>query len=130
MRPEAQAWWELAEADLDSAKVNLQAGRFYVTAFLSQQCVEKGLKAVWIHQRRHMPPKTHNLPELAEELSVYSQFETAFLRLNPLYVSTRYPDAANGVPSRNYNRALAEEILHDAEEVMAWCRDELGRGQR
>ncbi len=127
MRPEAQAWWELAEADLESAKVNLTAGRFYIAAFLSQQCVEKGLKAVWIRRQREMPPKTHNLLDLAEELSAYSRFETALLRLNPLYVTTRYPDAANGVPARMYNEEIAQARLRDAEEVMAWCRDELGQ---
>lgn len=127
MRPEAQAWWELAEADLESARANVVSGRYYVAAFLSQQCVEKGFKAVWISQRREMPPKTHNLPELAEALSVHARFETEILRLNPLYVTTRYPDAANGAPDRNYNEELASQILRDAEEVMAWCRTELGR---
>ena len=127
MRPEAQAWWELAEEDLESAKANVATGRFYVAAFLCQQCTEKELKAVWITRRRKLPPNTHNLVDLAEELSVPSQFETSLLRLNPQYVATRYPDAANGVPSRNYNRELAEGLLRDAEEVMAWCRSELGR---
>lgn len=126
MRPEAQAWWDLAEADLDSAQRSLSTGLFYVSAFLSQQCVEKGLKAVWIHRLRRMPPKTHNLMDLAEEMSAYSRFETEILRLNPLYVTTRYPDAANGPPPRNFNRALTEEIVRDAEKVMAWCRNELG----
>ena len=126
MRPEAQAWWDLAEADLESARANLSTERFYLTAFLGQQCVEKGLKAVWIHRRREAPPKTHNLMELAEELSAYARYETELLRLNPLYVATRYPDAANGPPPRNYNRELAEGLLRDAEELMAWCRNELG----
>jgi HEPN domain-containing protein len=127
MRSEARAWWELAEADQESARVNLAADRFYIAAFLSQQCVEKALKALWLHRRREMPPKTHNLLDLAQELSAYDQFETSLLRLNPLYVSTRYPDAANGAPSRNYNRELAEGLLRDAEEVMTWCRAELGQ---
>lgn len=125
MRPEAAAWWELAEADFESAKANLASQRFYITAFLCHQCVEKGLKALWIAQRRELPPKVHNLVELAEALSAYERFDTALLRLNPQYVATRYPDAANGVPSRNYNRELAEAFLRDAEEIMVWCRSEL-----
>lgn len=125
MRPEAQAWSDLAEADVESARANLTTGRFYIAAFLSQQCVEQGLKAVWLHRRREMPPKTHNLLDLAEELSAYTRFETVLLRLNPLYVTTRYPDAANGDPSRNFNQELAKDLLQGAEEVMAWCRSEL-----
>lgn len=126
MRPEAQAWWELAKADLETARINLAARAFYMAAFLCQQCVEKGLKAVWIVRNRRLAPKTHNLIDLAGELSVLSQFETSLLRLNPQYVATRYPDAANGVPSQNYNRELAQQLLNDAEEVMAWCQNELG----
>lgn len=125
MRPEAQAWSDLAEADVESARANLTTDRFYIAAFLSQQCVEQGLKAVWLHRRREMPPKTHNLLDLAEELSAYTRFETVLLRLNPLYVTTRYPDAANGDPSRNFNQELAKDLLRGAEEVMAWCRSEL-----
>lgn len=127
MRAEARNWWALAEADLESARITLTAGRYYLAAYLSQQCVEKGLKAVWIDRRREMPPKTHDLTELAETLKLDSRFETAILRLNPLYVTTRYPDAANGDPSKVYNENLAAEILREAEEVMAWCRSELGQ---
>lgn len=127
MRPETRAWWDLAEADLESAKANRTTGRFYVAAFLSQQCVEKGLKALWLHGRREMPPRTHNLLDLARGLGALSEFETALLRLNPLYVTTRYPDAANGVPPDNYNEELTKQILRDAEEVMAWCRQKLDK---
>lgn len=126
MRPEAQAWWELAEDDFEAAKATLESGHFHVTAFLAQQSAEKGFKALWIHRRKEMPPKTHNLQNLADELGALAGFETELMRLNPLYVATRYPDAANGVPSKNYNRELAQVLLTDAEKVMSWCRNELG----
>jgi HEPN domain-containing protein len=126
MRPEAQAWWELALADLETARKMISAGAYYMAAFLCQQSVEKGLKAVWMVRNRRLAPKTHNLLDLAEELSVLSRFESALLRLNPQYVATRYPDAANGLPSRNYNEEIARSLLHDADEVIAWCRSELG----
>jgi HEPN domain-containing protein len=126
VRPEAQAWWELAEADLESARANVSTGRFYVAAFMAQQSAEKGLKAVWIQRRRELAPKTHNLIELAEGLSVLARFETLLLLLNPLYVTTRYPDAANGPPQQNYNKEIADRLVAHAEEVVAWCRSELG----
>lgn len=125
MRPEAQAWWELAGDDFEAAKATLESGHFHVTAFLAQQSVEKGLKALPIQRRKEMPPKTHNLQDLAEELGALASFETELMLLNPLYVATRCPDAANGVPSKNFNRELAGTIVADAEKVMAWCRSEL-----
>lgn len=125
MRPEAQAWWELARQDAETAKIVLEAGSFYMTAFLSQQCAEKGLKAVWIAQKRKLAPKTHNLMDLAEELGIAMEFDSQLKRLNPQYVAPRYPDAANGVPYRNYNREIAQALLNDAQEIMSWCQSQL-----
>lgn len=126
MRAEAEGWWGLALEDLETARANLAAHRFYAAAFFSHQAVEKGLKAVWIEKRRELAPKSHNLPDLAAGVRLPQTFETAILRLNPLYVSTRYPDAANGIPARNFNEELASQILAEAEEIVAWCRSELG----
>jgi len=127
MRPEAQAWWNLAESDLESARANIASERFYVAAFLCQQSVEKALKALWMVRKRELAPKTHSLIELGGALSALASHETALRRLNPQYVVTRYPDAANGSPPENYNRELASVLLQDAEEVMAWCRSELAQ---
>lgn len=46
MRKETENWWKQAEEDLDSAQKNLEIKKYYLVAFLSQQAVEKGLKAL------------------------------------------------------------------------------------
>ena len=127
MRPEAQFWWEEAEAELEGAPHLLESKDYHLCAFFCQQAVEKGLKALWIYQHKEMPPKTHDLTELASHLDAPGRFGTALLELNPLFATTRYPDAANGVPARMYNEEIARARLRDAEEVMAWCRSELGQ---
>ncbi len=55
MRPEAKLWWEQAQADLDSAVAILDVGKFYVSAFLAQQAVEKGLKSFYLESKRELP---------------------------------------------------------------------------
>jgi HEPN domain-containing protein len=32
----------------------------------------------------------------------------------------RYPNAATGIPTRHYNRELAERLVKMAEEVLKW----------
>lgn len=39
--------------------------------------------------------------------------------LNPEYVASRYPNAANGIPAENYDRLKAEGLLSAAEKVRA-----------
>lgn len=46
VRREAQWWLNTAEGDLTGARVLLDAGRFNLAAFHSQQAAEKALKAV------------------------------------------------------------------------------------
>ena len=37
-------WWEQSEEDLATARSNLESGRYYASAFFSQQAAEKALK--------------------------------------------------------------------------------------
>ena len=126
MRPEAQAWWEESQAELEGARHLLESRDYHLCAFMCQQTVEKSLKALWIHKRRELPPKTHDLADLAGQLGAPDTLASSLLALTPLFATTRYPDAANGVPARMFNEEIARARLRDAEEVMAWCRSDLG----
>ena len=126
MRAEAEGWWEQAQEDLRSARANLGTGRYYVCAFLCQQAIEKAFKALWIQRFREMPPKTHDLVDLAERLPVPGDFLTPLRDISPAYATARYPDAANGLPFKAFDEAIAQRDLNATEKVMAWCRSELG----
>lgn len=98
MREEIQSWWKLALEDLDAAQATLSIEKHYVCAFLSQQAAEKSLKAVVMATQRKASPRTHSLLELAKALAVLAELQSAARRLNSAYVTSRYPDAANGGP--------------------------------
>lgn len=48
MRPETELWWKQAIEDLETARVNLNAQRYYACVFFAHQAAEKSLKALFI----------------------------------------------------------------------------------
>ena len=100
MREEARRLWLQALEDLETADATLKARRYYATAFFSHQAAEKALKALHIHLKKEISPKTHNLIELLQQLDIRDEeVVDAAMELNPDYVVSRCPDAANGVPA-------------------------------
>ena len=71
MKGTAKEWTAKAEADFSTAARELKAvelPNFDAVCFHSQQCVEKLMKALLIHLGI-VPPRTHDLTELARLLS-------------------------------------------------------------
>jgi len=127
MRNEAKLLWEQALEDLETAEVLIEVKRYYASVFFSQQATEKALKAWYIESKREFPPKTHSLLRLSNELGIEDEgIIDAVLDLNPEYVVTRYPDAANEVPAKIYNERMAIEHLEKAKKVIEFCRQKLG----
>lgn len=109
-----------------AARRAMEAGDFHVAAFLAQQVAVPSMKALWIERKRELAPRTHELSQLATGLGTPKELETGLLLLDPAYVNTRYPDAANGVPSRIYNGEIAARLIECAEQAFEWCRSQLG----
>src|SRR3989304_4161626 len=104
MRQEVADLMRQAEADLDTAHLNQDHGKFYAAAFFAQQAAEKALKAAHLHGRRE-PVFTHNLRRIAEALGAPEAVIEDAAELTPEYTASRYPDAANGVPAEPYTAA-------------------------
>ena len=125
MRREALLWLASAEEDLEDAKIAFELGRWFRVAFFSQQAVEKALKALFFVVLRREPPKTHIITELYKQLREAGfrlDIEDELYFLNKYYVVTRYPDAANGLPSESVDRWEAERALKIAERVIEVVR--------
>lgn len=120
LRPEARNWLRQAEADWQVARANFAAGLYFATAFACHQAVEKALKGAAIVRLRRAPPRGHNLVELGGLLGAPEVVLTDLRYLNPEYVTSRYPDAANGVPAENYDEAIARSLMDAASRVRAW----------
>ena len=127
MRPEARAWWNEAQVELAAAHDLFGATRYNLCAFFCPQAIEKAFKALWIIRHEEMPPKTHDVTDLGSKLGVPSEFASVLRELNPLFVTTTNPDASNGEPAAMFDEHIARERLNEAEQVMAWYREQVDK---
>ncbi len=124
MREETVNWLKQAEMDLEAAKANLEIKQFFVVAFYSQQAAEKALKAYAIEKMRETI-KTHNLIEIAGKLSLPKEIVDGLIDLNPDFIISRYPDAANAVPAQLYDFKRAKRKLLYSEKVLGWIKSRI-----
>ncbi|MFH1256484.1 MAG: HEPN domain-containing protein [Candidatus Diapherotrites archaeon] len=125
MRREIDVWVQQAEIDLESAQKIFKLDIYYVCAFLCQQAVEKMMKAVYMAKTKNLPPNIHNLRELGELIGLPKELLTKARKLSRDFVISRYPDAAGDVPAKGYDKAIAEETLGDAKELVEWLEKQL-----
>jgi len=125
MRKEVENWWKQAEIDMSSAENAFRSGDYYLVAFLCQQSVEKGLKALYIKKRKESPGTVHSLIFLGKSTGIPENYYSILRRLSPDFVITRYPDAAHGLPYELYDEEIAKERMNLAKKVVGWIRKEL-----
>lgn len=117
----ARKWLRQAEHDLSMAERNLSFGGYDVACFLSQQAVEKLLKA--LHERSAgSVPKTHDLGTLARQLGLDDAFVRRVNLLTGDYMTTRYPDMSIIAPCDLFDCETAAEKLKMAGEIFAQLR--------
>ena len=89
-------WIKVAEDDLDTASFCYNGKRYLWTIFMCQQAIEKILKALYINTYDKVPPKKHDLIELAGHANIFEdcseETKDLFRRLTRYYIKTRYPE--------------------------------------
>jgi len=122
----SELWFVRAEDDLSWAEDSFKDGHFGGTCFLSQQIVEKALKAYLFFQKQKLI-RTHNLERL---LAKCLEFDKQFIKLKKscqiltdYYIDTRYPDIWD------YNqfddKKFARQALDLAKIVVEFLRKKL-----
>ncbi len=124
MKDEVKNWIKQAQSDLESAEKTLEIKKFYVSAFLSQQAVEKALKAYIINEKGELI-KTHSVSKLSREAKVPKEFLAKISNLEPIYQETRYPDVSAKIPAEEFEEQDAVELYNIAEEVLQWVEKNL-----
>ncbi len=119
MKVEVSNWLRQAEADLESAKATYDIKKYYVCVFLSEQAVEKALKALFIHEKNELI-KTHSVSRLAKLVDVPELLFKKILFLEPVYQACRYPDVSSKIPAEEFDEFDAKKFLNIAEEVFIW----------
>lgn len=124
MRKEIENWFKQAEADLRSARNCINSGDFYLAVFACQQCVEKALKSLHLLKLKEIP-KGHSIIYLAQKIGIPKDMLSGIRDLNPEYLTTRYPDLAEGIPAELYDKDIADRHMKTAEEVIKWVEKQI-----
>ena len=121
-------WIEIADYDLETARVMLNNGRFLYVGFMCHQAVEKILKAYHVKNTKEMPPYIHGLKKIAEKSNIYSEFSEeqimVLATLEPLNVEGRYPMFKEQI-SKTLNESICKKLIKDTEELMKWIKNKL-----
>lgn len=121
-------WLDMAQYDLETARVMLGGQRYLYVGFMCHQVIEKALKAYYVSVKKGNPPFTHNLNYLAQQSEVYgkiSEDQKDFLDLlAPLNVEARYPTHKERI-MRSLSEERCKEIIQKTEGLYQWIKQQL-----
>jgi HEPN domain-containing protein len=128
MNDKVKYWLELAEYDLETAKVMLDSGRYLYVGFMCHQIIEKALKACFASRINTLPPYTHNLDLLAEKTGLDKLLSNEQMNLisnlGPLNIECRYP-ADKEVLAKQLNKVNSNKIYNETEALFQWIKQQL-----
>jgi HEPN domain-containing protein len=73
-------------------------------------------------KKKEAAPHTHSLTELGDALGVPGDLRKHLVYLTADYTTSRYPDAANGVPYEIYDRETGQSKVAAGEALLTWLR--------
>jgi HEPN domain-containing protein len=123
-------WLDLANYDIETAKVMLDGRRYLYVGFMCHQAIEKAIKAIIARDcaKDEIPPKIHDLSKLAVRaklLDTMSEEQQDIIEeLNPLNIEARYPEYKEQIvltltPER------CRSIITGTEELLCWIKEQL-----
>ena len=122
-------WFRQAEADLQHARNSLESGDFEWSCFAAHQAAEKALKAVFL--KFGMDAWGHTITVLIGNLPKTSDAPSEILVnyariLDKFYIPTRYPNGfESGAPTDFYTSEEAHNAIHQAKEILEYCRNQI-----
>lgn len=121
MRKATEAWIKEAMEELESARLLSDHGKYRAALYHSQQCVEKGLKAVIIEHGRK-PERTHDIIELHNRVRKLGFFPSMSMDdavfINSIYKG-RYPTEEGLLPHGEPVKEDTEKAIRCAEKLTA-----------
>ena len=130
MPERSEDWLRQGESDLRHARNARDDGDYDWAAFASHQAAEKAIKA--LYQKLHLEAWGHVLSILLSNLPEEARAEASMVdrakELDKHYIPTRYPNGfERGAPVDFYTLREAEQAITNAEAIVAFCRNQIGR---
>jgi HEPN domain-containing protein len=124
----ASYWLELCDDDLKAATAMLKSKNFLWAGFIFHLVAEKALKAVIASITNEVPPKTHDLPKLADRAKVYDDmpvnYKTLLNKLTPLQIEARYPEYKEKIVAI-LTESYCSKLLEETEGLLCWIKEKL-----
>jgi HEPN domain-containing protein len=119
MRLDTKEWLKQAEENLKDARAMLRSRRYLFACFACQLAVEKALKAIIVEKTGALPPRRHNLLELAKTgQAPLSDIQVEFIaELNMAAIGARYPEKLSQA-AKKYPRRVALDYVKKAGEII------------
>lgn len=125
MRKATLSWIKDAQDELDSALILFEHEKYRGACYHSQQCAEKGLKAL-ILERGKRPGKIHDIVELLNRVTE-TGFDTGLTMDDAVFLNSiyrgRYPTEEGLLPYGETSREDAEKAVSSAEKLVERLRN-------
>ena len=119
MKEETERWLKQSKRDLISAKNSLNSKDYYVSVFMSQQSVEKALKAFLIEKHKQLI-KIHDVIILGRKANLPEILQKKCKLFSGTYIESRYGDISEELPYEKFTLQISQELITIANEVLLW----------
>jgi HEPN domain-containing protein len=116
-------WLEQSDYDMDTALYMFNGGRYFYSVFMCHLSIEKALKGLYYEKLNEVPPKTHNLISLLDDIDIQAPEDKKkfIIKINTASIVTRYPEDLSEI-KKQYTREVVGKILKEANEVIKWIK--------
>jgi HEPN domain-containing protein len=123
-----QYWLDSAQHDLETAESLFTSGKYVWCLFIGHLVLEKTLKALVIKNTEIMPPRNHNLLNLAEAagLEMTDDRKQLLLEITDFNIEARYPDFKQSF-YEICTKEFAEKYFRHIMELRSWLLSQTKR---
>ncbi len=126
MEKRTKEWMKQADYDMDTAVYMHTGGRHMYAVFMCHLAIEKGLKGLYYEKLREIPPKSHNLIYLLNEIGIKPPEKPGrfIVKLSEASIPIRYPENLAKIQLL-YNEGEVNGILAKGKELILWIKEQL-----